>query len=357
MHMDTLELHDQITTKMENTLLGSRSLNETAEAISSHDLFLQLQHQFTRDSNCLSDCSDGYKTPLSLLLLDLRPEEDYEDTRIKQAIHLIFPPMWIKRLKKKIVNNFANFQFWGHNDEDKTKFEHWRSSQDQKCIVVFDMSMKKDSDAFVFVDALYQGMALELSKDQEPVRVCYVAGGFESLLQFKAFHIYFEKPGQSPLSPQQPLGSVQPKKRFSKMNLRVTQSNDVPPSALPDSKPFFGQKIVTKLAPQEDDDEDVQSANDNAAPAHPYSVITKNIYVGSSDIPNGPNPVEELSKLGVTHVLNLAAEVPLDEKVVESGRFQARWIPVYDNTEQDLEKPLEDAIEFIGILANGRSCD
>ncbi|KAH6581191.1 hypothetical protein BASA60_002575 [Batrachochytrium salamandrivorans] len=91
----------------------------------------------------------------------------------------------------------------------------------------------------------------------------------------------------------------------------------------------------------------VTSPNDNAAPPEPYSRVTANILLGSDVIPLSETAIEQLSSLGVTHILNMAAEIQNSPIVVESGLFDIKWLPVLDNTEQDMDGPLMEAIEYI----------
>ncbi|KAL5036761.1 hypothetical protein RTP6_004284 [Batrachochytrium dendrobatidis] len=99
-------------------------------------------------------------------------------------------------------------------------------------------------------------------------------------------------------------------------------------------------------------DSPMTSPNDNAAPSNPYSVVTPNIILGSDELPLCSNAVEQLSALGVTHILNMAAEIKNSPAVVESARFSIKWLPVLDNTEQDMDGPLAEAIEFISNAIN-----
>eukprot|EP00842_Homolaphlyctis_polyrhiza_P000666 jgi/Hompol1/15/HPOL_001682-RA len=95
------------------------------------------------------------------------------------------------------------------------------------------------------------------------------------------------------------------------------------------------------------DDSPTTSPNDNAAPPEPVSRVNQQILLGSDVIPLAPDAVEQLNRLGVTHILNMAAEVKNSPAVVNSGQFQLKWLPVQDNTEQDMDGPLMEAIQFI----------
>lgn len=78
----------------------------------------------------------------------------------------------------------------------------------------------------------------------------------------------------------------------------------------------------------------------------PYSQINDYIYIGSDQLPSSKDAVEQLSALGVTHVLNMAAELQLQHL---SSHFEYKWIPCVDNTEMNLDDALQDAISFLGI--------
>lgn len=98
-----------------------------------------------------------------------------------------------------------------------------------------------------------------------------------------------------------------------------------------------------------------QSPNDVAAPPEPFSIITPNILVGSDQLPSSTSACKQLSDIGVTHILNMAAEIPINPLVLESNLFKVKWIPVYDNTEVDLDDALQSAISFIDEAISGSS--
>nr|KAJ3419937.1 Dual specificity protein phosphatase 9 [Polyrhizophydium stewartii] len=108
--------------------------------------------------------------------------------------------------------------------------------------------------------------------------------------------------------------------------------------------PLPGQRDDTNMSPEESP---TTSPNDNAAPPEPCSRISPNIFVGSDAIPLAPDAIEQLQRLGVTHILNMAAEIKNSQAVIDSGKFVHKWLPVHDNTEQDMDAPLKEAIDFI----------
>ena len=93
----------------------------------------------------------------------------------------------------------------------------------------------------------------------------------------------------------------------------------------------------------------VESPNEPAAPPGPYSIITKNIIIGSDVLPSSPHACTLFSEIHVTHILNMAAEIPVNQLVLNDSRFKVKWIPVYDNTEVDMDDALQQAIAFIGF--------
>ena len=96
------------------------------------------------------------------------------------------------------------------------------------------------------------------------------------------------------------------------------------------------------------------SPNDMAAPPEPYSFITSRLLVGSDMLPSSPSAPTLLKEIGVTHILNMAAEIPLNPKC--EGQFTLKWIPVYDNTEVDMDDALQTAIAFIGKTNYFKPC-
>lgn len=92
------------------------------------------------------------------------------------------------------------------------------------------------------------------------------------------------------------------------------------------------------------------SPSDNAAPPEPYSRITQNIIIGSDVLPMDAQGPKLLSQIGVTHILNMAAEIKNSPLIEVSNLFSLKWIPVHDNNEVELDDALKQAINFIGRL-------
>jgi hypothetical protein len=71
------------------------------------------------------------------------------------------------------------------------------------------------------------------------------------------------------------------------------------------------------------------------------------LFVGSDEIPSSSDAIERLKALGVTHVVNMAIEVnnpALDGQSV----IGYKKIGIEDHPDQDVEKELREAVEFIG---------
>ncbi|KAJ3413431.1 Dual specificity protein phosphatase 1 [Chytridiales sp. JEL 0842] len=82
-----------------------------------------------------------------------------------------------------------------------------------------------------------------------------------------------------------------------------------------------------------------------------YSVILPNVYLGSDVIPSSTNAIEQMEKLGITHVLNMAIEVEYEQitKPTSPGSYSVTFkkLGIEDHPEQDIDDVVKEAIEFI----------
>jgi hypothetical protein len=101
-------------------------------------------------------------------------------------------------------------------------------------------------------------------------------------------------------------------------------------------------------------------AFDSHQEMEPYSVILPNLYLGSDVIPTSSDAVNQLNKMGVTHVLNMAIEVKYSydqsspsslPSSASSSAFSypitVKAIGIEDHPEQDVDEAIQEAVEFI----------
>ncbi|KAJ3372750.1 Dual specificity protein phosphatase 9 [Kappamyces sp. JEL0680] len=326
---------------------------------------------------------------ISMLLVDMRPLDAVSQYRLAQSINPSFPALVTKRFKKKVgLASFSLGNFLA-SPEDQATYQAWKDSDNtRKAVVVYDEGMENyEGDAWAFLCALADGVAGEMASPA-PV-VAYLRGGLSSFLALPGNPARFlqgyksSSPnlyssvtseseeertarmlaqsmvlgGSGTHSPAQtesttnsspgPLTSF----RASPLN-KATRSLSIDVTAQKKKLPSLSlnlAKPVPSVAPG-DMTSPLSSAspNDNAAPPEPYSRITPNILIGSDVLPLAPNGPQLMSTIGVTHILNMAAEIKNSKVVEDSQLFSLKWIPVMDNTEVDLDDALQEAIDFIG---------
>ena len=109
---------------------------------------------------------------------------------------------------------------------------------------------------------------------------------------------------------------------------------------------------LTRDAPASDqglqpDASNLDSPTDNDEEPPSFSIVNTNIILGSDEIPLAKDAIDQFARLGVTHILNMAAEVKNSPIVMECKDLTLKWVPVLDQTEQDMKQALQDSIDFI----------
>ncbi|KAJ3198684.1 hypothetical protein HDU67_003448, partial [Dinochytrium kinnereticum] len=90
--------------------------------------------------------------------------------------------------------------------------------------------------------------------------------------------------------------------------------------------------------------------NEAFSPEIMESVSTVNDYLllGSDAIPTADDAVAQLQALGVTHVLNMAAEIHSKALLSEENRvITHKWIKLQDSADQEVEEAIRDGIRYI----------
>ncbi|KAJ3277169.1 Dual specificity protein phosphatase 9 [Terramyces sp. JEL0728] len=284
-----------------------------------------------------------------------------------------------KRFKKRLYSNFNLSNFLAPNSECFSTLEKWKQmDKGKKCILVCNNAMEEtyDDDTWTFLGCLANGLSADICQGASPL-VTYLYGGMQAIYSLPtpkpllqgtdlADGEFDMKIQNSPLgiSELNPPGSPTIPS-ISKLGLSgrgtkalsidlTANKKDLGPSKTVTRKPTLNliiggaqEKEPHKSTTETIVETPVTSPNDNAAPPQPFSRVNKNIMVGSDLLPLASDGPEQLSNLGVTHILNMAAEIPISKVVKESGKFGLKWIPVLDNTEVDMDEALQQAIDFI----------
>lgn len=320
---------------------------------------------------------------VDFLLVDMRDGESFYGASLLDSINPCFPALVTKRLKKKMFSNFNLGNFLSHSS-CLARFRDWKNGPGKKGVLVYDeMMYNYDGTAWTFIEALKDGIADDMLGENKPV-IAYLENGIDAMLglndsrKFFKFeeHVVLEMVsnlvggGRMASSPDMvsssssiinsvgntPLRSQTEKKgSFRSLQIDVFAKKESV-SRRPTLNLFIndGNSIATN---EECVNSAISSAspNDNAAPPDPYSIVNKNLLLGSDVLPLSPQGPQLLQDIGVTHILNMAAEIKNSKLVEDCGHFKIKWIPVLDNTEVDMDEALQDAILFIGTeLINAR---
>jgi hypothetical protein len=321
--------------------------------ISAKDLVHQLQYALCGEcSGVLENATDNWKSPHAILLIDLSDSALFGKASIKSSVNAYFPPLVISRFKKKIFSSF-NIQNFLIGTAGKVAYANWLKVGADRCIVVYDYDLKKDSDAYAFYTALTSGLKEDMIKGYKgTVKAVVLQGGLSRLLNntslASADIITFNSTNSDSSTEIRAVTIERPALSVWSKNVIDDPGAEEPHSAmLPHVTLFNMSSAILNNDTQESPPE---SAYDAAAPPDAFSKITKNLLVGSDQLPLAKDAIDQFKALKVTHILNMAAEIRNAAHVELSGQFQLKWIPVRDNTEQDMDDPLQEAIMFIGTL-------
>lgn len=311
------------------------------------------------------------------LLVDLRPPNFRWS--IKTSINPCFPPLVMKRFKKKMFSNF-NLSGFLSLPVNQARWNSWREGSGPKYVVVYDETMgQKNSDAWSFAMALTSGLGNDFMGIKTNPKVIVLVSGFNGVFELPNCKDYLVSTDNDDVEVDTADKLALVNDQFSASPVSeghtliptnaVAQRGATTKSKSLSINVFVDKKRTTKkgpnslnlvigskapLPPSHEADQaesnplSSASPNDNAAPPEPFSRVTKNIMVGSDQLPLASDGVTLLSNIGVTHILNMAAEIKNSDIVVNSGRFSVKWIPVLDNTEVDMDEALLEAICYIG---------
>jgi predicted protein tyrosine phosphatase len=283
------------------------------------------------------------------LLVDFRSKKQFLRLNIKNSINPFLPALVIKRFRKGMFSSF-NLNNFLNNIECQNKFKEWKARSEPKYIIVMDENMETDclsSDAWAFVSALKEGLTAEICPNQLPPTIGYVVGGFEAVCgyQTELLSLFGGEMSQDiTINVYSPLNQ-NPNKEIEKIvGLNIHAQSDSP-------KLKTTPTLSLKIKPSSANSTANSPSESFHIPTNPISKITDNISIGSDLYPLAPDGPERLAELGVTHILNMAAEIEPSVYLKNSGKFELKWIPIHDNTEVDLDDVLQDAIQFIGMIS------
>ncbi|KAI9202909.1 protein-tyrosine phosphatase-like protein [Polychytrium aggregatum] len=87
--------------------------------------------------------------------------------------------------------------------------------------------------------------------------------------------------------------------------------------------------------------------SEQPAPMPPITEIRPFLFLGSDALPQSNDCVTQLQRFGVTHVLNMAAEVKVAKELSHGRTLHYHHIKMHDSAEQDAEAPMKEALQFI----------
>ncbi|KAJ3117037.1 hypothetical protein HDU96_008081 [Phlyctochytrium bullatum] len=141
---------------------------------------------------------------------------------------------------------------------------------------------------------------------------------------------------KSGLSIHTPVSATRAEQRFStiagspNMHLSPEQS-DTLPTSLPQQQ-AFGPAAMDVFSPEIMD---------------PYSRLNDYLFLGSDAIPTADDAVQQLQNLGVTHVLNMAAEINSKALLAPNCPIFHKWLRLQDSADQDVEEAIKEGTRFI----------
>ncbi|KAJ3294393.1 hypothetical protein HDU79_011059 [Rhizoclosmatium sp. JEL0117] len=350
------------------------------------------------------------KTPTEVLLLDVRPLQDFEDMRIKDSANISLPSLILKRIKKGTAGGNFQLDNFLTNTVSKERYKAWfQNYSDAKnaAIVVYDEDISQiedvESDAYAVLKAI---LGSQLVATKQNLTVNYLDGGLNAMIREPAAHPFMEGNQQQQqvgtgvpgiitvvpsltsealtLSPtsatsnyETPMLTIQGSSPVSttfesatqptpssihhldsphkSMSLPV-QSSGSPLLTSPVSKPSKRSSFTISIAPSPSASSpsngpitpSMAEASTPAAPQMEHiSQITDYMFLGSEVVPTASDAVAQLSKKGITHVLNMAKEVK-DEPLMSPGSgIEFKWIGVYDHPDEEIEGPIRQGVQFI----------
>lgn len=350
-----LEKMEMNTNKMQDKI-------DDVTYIDSADLLIQLNG--CAKDRVPNDASSQPKEIYSILLVDTRPRAIFERKYIKKSLNIHFLPLTRNRLKKKMFSNFNILECIA-DQESKVIYENWMRNDVKRCIVVIpDDIWNRESEAYTFYVALTNGLSNEIFKSSNNIpQIAVLKGGLAHFSKVGSGHMVTAIDDEIPQRRGSALPTLDVAVRAGAKPALALKLNQAPSKSKPNStkteQNLDSSTAILQLTQlksslssirslSSDDSED--SAYDNAAPQYSYSRISHNVIIGSDEIPLSSNAVTQLQQIKVTHILNMAAEVKNSFEVENSGLFKIKWIPVCDNTEQDMDEPLKEAIDFMSKI-------
>ncbi|RUS88355.1 hypothetical protein EGW08_003867 [Elysia chlorotica] len=232
----------------------------------------------------------------SILLIDCRSQSQYTRAHVRGAINITLPSLMLNRLKRGNLNISSVIQ----NNEAKERFT--KSSKSASVVLYDECSTDLNSNPSAVINLLVKKLR------QDGCRASFLLGGFST------FEERFPEYCQSPDHESNIVGLC---------NLRISPNNSSSSSSLSCNS-----------------NEPCSTASPISCP-YPVQVLP-NLYLGSA---KNSADLAQLRQYGITHVLNVTANVP---NMFENEReFKYLQIPISDHWSQNLAAFFPEAIKFI----------
>jgi len=259
----------------------------------------------------VSDMSEIEIDISRILFVDLRKKKKFELFHIPDSLNPVIPTLVFKRLKKGIFTNFDLVNFL--TETEQSEYMAWKSEEGRKLIIIYDDDMDEEGDAVALVGAACGDAIHSLTE----LTVAVLPKGIACLQSNLCL--------DDLTSPTNRTSAALRKKAALQIDILEQEENSL---------------RETKTASP-------SSANDCAQLTEAYSAITTNLLLGSNALPGSSTGPQQLASLGVTHILNMALEIPPTEILKSSSNFIIKWIPVIDNSDVDMDDALKESIQFI----------
>ncbi|GFR88912.1 dual specificity protein phosphatase [Elysia marginata] len=240
------------------------------------------------------------KTDKSLLLIDCRSQSEYTRAHVRGAINISLPSLMLKRLKRGNLNISSVIQ----NNEAKERFT--KSSKSASVVLYDECSTDLNSNPSAVINLLVKKLR------QDGCRASFLLGGFST------FEERFPEYCQSPDHDSNIVGLC---------NLRIS--------------PITTSSTTTTSSSCTSNTNDTCSTSSPISCPFPVQVLP-NLYLGSA---KNSADLAQLRHYGITHVLNVTANVP--NMFENESEFKYLQIPISDHWSQNLAAFFPQAIKFI----------
>ena len=387
-----LNYQDKLSASLKNLTIEPKS--DSPEAITPDQYLAYLNNP---SNNLPANIVGSYIIPV-----DLRPFEEFASFHVLKSINMNLPPLILKRLKSGLAPGFQIESFLTSN-ECKTKFRSYLAELETLTqakptkinkiyIMIYDDETleSSDSDTWNFIEKLSGGIATNILKNNpnllakvgDIIQVAYLKNGINAFVKLTNMdqHIMGLKNarelGEGLISTMEPHeGSLN---SFSEETDDTLDMNTVPNMKLagrrltgisgkitPKTKkrslsvntaPRTGsspirtmeEHLASALSKKPDGNEEIEDSTPTMSGiCSAFSQILPFLLLGSETLPTAATAVEDLKKLGVTHILNMAVDSVPREDVKQN--FHLKWFKLQDNCDQEMNAHLRESVQDISI--------